>query len=462
MAQLAVDLIRMTARAFCSTEHIIVLEALIHHSTLHDGDLAHVLNMQTKPLRKLCGKLREDGLLSVQTRGERRTDGSGSHHTGPNGQLGKERLVQKDWYYLNYHRAIDSIKWRMWKLNKHVETMGAPLTEKKELACPRCKSQWTAMEAIDKLDPNTGNFECPRCEWPALEDVDEDDTVSENETMKRLIQQLGKIFRLLQDIDGATVPENDFATALSNQKPVYRSDIHPASRTEAVDLPNKNLQDSKGLEVKPEKIAVQLQNDEDVKREAQAAEAQSRKEKEAKQNQLPDWIAKSTVSGDITAVGAKEEKERREREANAAIGKVEDDGEKKPAAGSEQEDVMAAYWAELANHKQQEAADARAEEAEEEEEDDDEDEFEDVYVASDGANGASADTNGTGAGHTTNVGTPQLDSSNATDDERDAKRVKTEHDSASVGANGVKTSLGAAGTPAASDEDDDELEFENV
>ena len=43
------------------------------------------------------------------------------------------------------------------------------------------------------------------------------------------------------------------------------------------------------------------------KRESEASEAQTRREKEARQNALPDWIAKSTVSGDITAVGAKEE-----------------------------------------------------------------------------------------------------------------------------------------------------------
>lgn len=461
MAQLAIDLIRMAARAFCSTEHIIVIEALIYHNTLHDVDLAHVLGMQQKALRKLCGKLREDGLLSMQTRGERRTDGSGSHFAGSHGQLGKERLLQKDWYYLNYHRAIDSIKWRMWQLNKYVESMGASTTEKKELACPQCKSQWTDLEAAHKLDRYTGYYECPKCGYPTLEPVDEDDAVSENETMKRLNQQLSKILHLLQEIDRTMVPENDFATALANQRPVNRSDVHPASRTEAVDLPNKNLQDSKGLEVKPEKIAVQLQNDEDVKREAYAAEEQARKEKEARQNALPDWIAKSTVNGDITAVGAKEEKERREREANAAVGKVEDSGEVKSAAGGEQEDVMAAYWAELANHKEQEAADARAEE-EDEDEEDDADEFEDVYVASNTIPTSDAAL-ANGAGPGTNVSTPQLESSNATDDEREAKRLKTDTISAETTDAAVRADGPImAGTPAASDEDDDELEFENI
>ena len=456
MADLATQLLRTTVRAFYQTEHILVVDALILHSTLSDTDLAYVLGMQVKSLRKICGRLKEDGLLSTQTRAERRTDGTQSYYGGSSQGPGKERLSQKDWYYLNFHRAIDSIKYRMYKLNKHFENLGAPSTEKKDLNCPVCKSQYTDLEALDNIDMATGIFLCRRC-GNELEPVEEDERANENESMKRLNSQLEKIIRLMQQIDLTTVPENDFKTALSKQKSVNRTDANPGQRsTETVDLPNRNLQSTKGLDIKPEKIAVQVQDDEDVKRESQANEAAARREKEARQNALPDWIAKSTVSGDITAVGAKEERLKQERETTTALAKDEDGDEKKPAK-DESEELYNEYWAEL---QKQKAIDAAAAEAEDDEEDDDDDdEFEDVEVGGFGANGSSTHNgNGINGGSNSGAGlnTPNVESSNATDDERETKRTK-------VGSAVQTNGKAAEGTPAVSDADDDDddgIEFE--
>ena len=470
MADLATNLLRTVARAFYTTEHIIVVDALIIHSTLSDKDLAHLLNMQPKALRKLCGRLREDGLLTVQARAERRTDGSQSFYGSSHGQQGKERVTNIDWYYLNFHRAIDSIKYRMHRLSKHVESLGAPTTEKKDLICPRCKSQYTQLEVMDRIDTSTGDFLCRRC-GHSLEPVEEDERVNENESMKRLNSQLEKIIRLLQQIDAATVPENDFQTALSKQRPIVRTDANPGQqRTEVVDLPNRNLQSTKGLEIKPEKIAVQVQDDADVKKENEANEAAARREKEARQNMLPDWIAKSTVSGDITAVGAKQERLRQEREGDAAVVGNDDDGEeKKPAMDGGDEDVMAAYWEAL--EKQQASEAQRAKESDdEEEEDEEEDDFEDVDVGGTRTPNQNGGVANGGKESLSGSHTPALESSSATDDEQDAKRVRIEEPvvaSSSTQPNGETETYGAMDkpaedTPVASDEDEDELEFENV
>ena len=53
--------------------------------------------MPIKSLRKLCGKLRDDGMLSEQIRAARRTDGSASYFGGKDGALGKERMTQHNW-----------------------------------------------------------------------------------------------------------------------------------------------------------------------------------------------------------------------------------------------------------------------------------------------------------------------------------------------------------------------------
>ena len=449
MADLAHLLLRTIARAFYTTEHALVIDALVTHSTLQDNDLALAIGMQIKHMRKVCGRLKEDGLLSVQTRAEKKTDGSGTYYGGRAGQPGKERVTHKEWYYLNFHRAIDSVKYRMYRISKRVESLSAPTTEKKDLACPRCKSQYTELEVMDKIDPGTGYFLCHRCSH-VLDPVDEDERANENQSMKRLNSQLEKILRLMQQIDGTDVPENDFQSALAKHRPVIRTDANPGpQRVEIVDLPGKNMQSTRGLELKPEKIAVQVQDDETVKRESEAEEARLRKEKEARQNALPDWIAKSTVSGDITAIGAKEDQLRREREAHLHP-PTEKDGEEQKATKEGEDDVMAAYWEELAKAQAEEAR--KIKEEEEEDDDEDEDEFEDVDVRS------VTPFVGSRATETSVATTPIVESSNSTDNERETKRIRIEPPEVKV-TSPLKV---AASTPAASEESDDELEFENV
>jgi transcription initiation factor TFIIE subunit alpha len=469
MADLPAHLLRLVARCFYPTDHILVIETLLVHSTLSDQDLAHVLgySANTKSLRRLCGRLKEDGLLSIQQRTERRTDGSGGAFydakAGADGKGGmKERVSHRDWYYLNFHHAIDSIKFRMHKANKTVDAMGAPATEKMDYHCTRCKSSFTEMDALEGFDYTHGGFSCKKCH-NILEPIDHEERASENETQKRFNLQMEPIQKLLIQIDATTVPENNFEEALAKQKPIFRTNVNPASRTEIIDNPNRNLASSKGLALKPEKIAVQVQDDETVKREELAAEQQARREKEARQNALPEWISKSTISGDVTAVGAKEARERAAREAHTGASSgshpqdVEED--KKPDKGDE--DVMNAYWAELAQQREREAV-AQAEDDDEGDEDDDE--FEDVDVSA-AAVSAPAQVNGAKRAIDEAGGNSGVASSSATDDERDVKRAKTKNGLVVNGAstNGDATPVGVIeGTPAASDEDDDELEFQDV
>jgi transcription initiation factor TFIIE subunit alpha len=62
---LASTLIRTVVRAFYETRQILIVDALFIHSVLHAEDLAFLLGMQQKDLRKLCAKLREDRLIAV-------------------------------------------------------------------------------------------------------------------------------------------------------------------------------------------------------------------------------------------------------------------------------------------------------------------------------------------------------------------------------------------------------------
>jgi len=148
---IASTLIRSVARAFYHADpaYIIIIDALIMHSTLRDDDLALLLGTQTKHLRKLCGRLREDGLISVHARAELRE--------------GAQRPFNRDYYFINFHKAIDVIKYRLKVMMRSIEEKYSQTAEeKKEYHCPQCKAEWTQMEVLDSTDEYF-QFICKTC-----------------------------------------------------------------------------------------------------------------------------------------------------------------------------------------------------------------------------------------------------------------------------------------------------------
>merc|ERR1712070_414628 len=170
-----------------------------------------------------------------------------------------------------------------------------------------------------------------------------------------------------------------------------------------------------------------------------------------------------------------EEKERLMREAHQGGALKEEDDEKKPAAGGGEEEMMAAYWAEM-QKAQEEAAKKAAEEEEDEEEEEEEDEFEDVGgISAPATNGSDSMPNGSGAENGNkrpaedDALAPTADGVGGAskDDERSAKRPRVDQEPSSASQENGTGESKADDTPAeasreASDEDDDELEFENV
>ncbi|KAL9077568.1 MAG: hypothetical protein Q9157_003320 [Trypethelium eluteriae] len=286
---LAKTLIRSVARAFYDIEHILVIDALMVHSALNGNDLASCLNMQEKPMRKYAGKLRADGLLHVQTQ-----------------QVKNEtnRVSSRDVFYINFHLAIDAIKYRLYRMTKHIESLSAPgSTERKELVCGRCGNDWTVMEVIDNLDMN-GNYCCHRCQSILqFRANDEAETggpaVAENATIQRLNQQLSPLLSLMQRLDSSTVPENDWETAFSNARPIQRAKEEQGVKNETlVDSQLRVVpQKVKGLETQ-ERVEVSLVGATSAEEEERRRqEERERKEKLRAQNQLPSWHTHSTITG---------------------------------------------------------------------------------------------------------------------------------------------------------------------
>ncbi|KAF3480458.1 transcription initiation factor IIE subunit alpha [Arthroderma uncinatum] len=459
---LAGTLIRMAARAFYETRHILVIDALFIHSVLNAEDLALLLGMQQKDVRKLCGRLREDRLIAVHHRTEMREG-----QTRP-----------REYYYVPLYPVIDAIKYRVSRLTSSIKAQYTPNQERKEYICQRCGAEWTQLEVLSSVGPE--GFECLRCNTK-LSTVDEVEGAGADRTghekNSKLMAQLDSILKLLIQIDSTDIPPNDFDNAWEHKVDVIRNQHTNPTRV-AVAVNKKGSSVVKGVnKTDASALEVNLSSSAERNAEEQAQKA-ARKAATEKQNALPVWHTHSTVSTEATNLPTvKTEPNGTATDAGAATATeedtkvgIKDEEEEKKDQQENMDDTIATYYAEMAREKELEAAESS------DDDDDDDEEFEDVSVTPDGASSGqpgsvglavgtpTVNGNGNGHGHgsslkreldsesgtsgpNTNAGTPITP---ADDEGPAAKKVKVEAEPA------IKKEEDAG-----SDEDEEE-EFEDV
>ncbi|KAJ5084189.1 hypothetical protein NUU61_008768 [Penicillium alfredii] len=353
---LANTLIRSVARAFYETRHILVVDALFLHSVLHAEDLAFLMGMQQKDLRKLCARLREDRLIAVSTRAEIR-DGS-------------TRPVNREYYYIPLHPVIDAIKYKVSKLTSTIKAQYTPSEERKEYICLRCGTEWTELDVLSLVSEE--GFECQNCGaiLERTEDVKGVEGIDRtgHEKNSRLMAQLDSMLKLLKQIDSVEIPPNDFDTAWDHKVDVLRNQsIHPIRA--AIAVPSKQPNIIRGT-MKTDESAIEISlTSTEEKSAAEQAEEVARKAAVEKQNALPVWHTHSTVDADTP--GTTHVKS----EAGVTVKPDLADEDQKPGLDA-LDDKVAAYYAEMEREKALQAQ----EDASSAEEDSDEfdEEFEDV------------------------------------------------------------------------------------
>ncbi|KAL4864452.1 hypothetical protein BDV12DRAFT_176115 [Aspergillus spectabilis] len=353
---LANTLIRTVARAFYETRHILVIDALFIHSVLHAEDLAFLLGMQQKDLRKLCGKLREDRLIAVNTRAEIR-DGS-------------TRPVNREYYYIPLHPVVDAIKYRVSKLTSTIKLQYTPSQERKEYICLRCGAEWTELDVLSLYSDE--GFECQNCGaiLERTEDVKGTEGIDRtgHEKNSKLMAQLDGMLKLLKQIDSVEIPPNDFDTAWDHKIDVVRNQ-HTNPTRAAIVVPSKKQEAVRGnLKTDAGALEISLTSTEE-KSAAEQKEEAARKAALEKQNALPVWHTHSTVSTTAGNVGAvKSEPGLRIKP------ELKEEEDQKPNL-LDLDDKVAAYYAEMEREK---ALQAQEDASSAEDDSDEFDEFEDV------------------------------------------------------------------------------------
>jgi transcription initiation factor IIE alpha subunit len=155
MADLTVHaeaLISAVARAFYDDECIVLIDVLISQKYLRDDDMGQRLNLPPKKLRSTIQFLQEENLVRVEEVDDLAQGGS---------QTTK-------FYYLDYNRAVHSIRLRLYLLRKQLETAELRARSNSYYLCPgyknrRCNGRYTEEEAQQRVDVSTGLFICQEC-----------------------------------------------------------------------------------------------------------------------------------------------------------------------------------------------------------------------------------------------------------------------------------------------------------
>jgi transcription initiation factor TFIIE subunit alpha len=364
MAEKANVLVRSVVRSFYDTDHIVVMDAIINHSCVSLEDLRGVLvatGRSNKDIAKVCGRLREGGLLAVYVHQETRGNAT--------------KASNVEYFFVNQQKAVDATKYRIYTLEEKIRKHARPTTEKKEFSCPRCKSQYTQIEVLDEMDPlgRGSGFLCKKCGavldyHPHNRDAEPDG----DNTLKLFNNQFGHIIKLLRELEDLVVPEITGEQSFLNRRPVPKDSAPLAlAPLPPLDQPKMRPTAVMGVKSGPEKVEITLTTDSEYNAAAQVAETE-RKARLAQQNQLPEWHTHSTVSNEITALGHRESAANQDTAPTAQTFKEETEDQKESDA------MFASFLVALEEEKRRKAL----EEAEEDEDDDDDDddEFEDVDV----------------------------------------------------------------------------------
>ncbi|VDC02579.1 unnamed protein product [Peniophora sp. CBMAI 1063] len=343
-------LVQHTMRAFYEPRFIIAMDQLARHNVIKDEELAGRLGLNTKEVNKIMAVLEKDGLVQVQRQNELKD--------------GAQRSVARQYFYLDFKHFCDVVKWRMAQMRHIIDSKLRNELDNKGYVCPQCKKQYTPLEADRLLDMSRMIFACEVCHHELIDNEDDESVRGSQDRMERFNKQMRFILDGLRKSEEMVMPAFDVSAVIK------------AQYTEAAAAQAANGEPGAGLKIagssgptalETNKIGVMLTVDKDadtVRREREA-EAAARRQ----QNALPAWHLKSTVSGDLTALGIREAESASAHahqdfaemmkgdESLAGLGRVgpaivggqADGGDVKPVISNEpQEDELDQYYASLA------------------------------------------------------------------------------------------------------------------
>ncbi|KAI4522241.1 hypothetical protein K525DRAFT_255783 [Schizophyllum commune Loenen D] len=302
-------LVQYVARTFYEPKHIVLLDLLVRNPVIKDDELAGMMDMKLKDVQKIAADLANASLVKFHRQNELKD--------------GAVRASPKTYYYIDYIHFCNVVKWRVWRMQKRIDSSTRNELDNKGYICTLCSQTYTALEVDKVLDFMSGELICESCKGPVIE-YEGAGAEGGNTRLQRFNQQIHLITSGLRKVDEAGV------------LPAF--DVVAHVKAAHVDTQRGKNEPGAGLRIAGEGgsrtqeaavgVVLAAEGDEAAARAARDAAADARRQ----QNALPAWHLRSTVSGGLTALGIREQ-EREERER----------GERGEADGAKEEDPLSGF-----------------------------------------------------------------------------------------------------------------------
>ncbi|KAJ3404281.1 hypothetical protein HDV05_007271 [Chytridiales sp. JEL 0842] len=188
------ELVQRIARLYYEPKYIIILDLLSKNNSLKDEELSKAMKMQAVDVRKLCVKLRDDGMIRIESKTEEIKE---YRHT---------KKVSRTHCYIDYRYFVAVIKYKMMKMQqaimKEVETKNNNLC----YICNLCQLKYDPLTAMKMIRPEDGMFVCEICNFTLEKEKSMD---IENDLSMKFNTESKPILDLLRETDAQEIPEFD-------------------------------------------------------------------------------------------------------------------------------------------------------------------------------------------------------------------------------------------------------------
>ncbi|KAL0062796.1 hypothetical protein AAF712_010334 [Marasmius tenuissimus] len=277
-------LVQQVSRAFYEPKYTIILDQLARHPVLKDDDLASRMGLQPKELNKVIAVLSNDSLVRVYRQNELKE--------------GAQRAVGKQYYYIDYAHFCNVVKWRIAKMHHKIDSTLRNELDNKGYICLQCKQSYTPLDVDKLMDFMQGILVCEICHAEVVDNENAENVQGSEDRMSRFNHQMRFILGGLKQTESMVLPPFDAAAWIKTNlvlRDAADSNQAGGGLKIAGSGPSSARDDGIGVVISDDK-------DEATKRMERDAQAELKRQ----QNALPTWHLKSTISGDLTALGVKE------------------------------------------------------------------------------------------------------------------------------------------------------------
>ncbi|KAH6917789.1 transcription initiation factor TFIIE alpha subunit [Coprinopsis sp. MPI-PUGE-AT-0042] len=293
-------LVQHVSRAFYEARFTIILDQLSRHPVLKDDELAGRVGLQPKELNKVIAVLANDALVKVFRQNELKE--------------GAQRSVGKQYYYIDYEHFCNVVKWRIARMRHKIDHKLRNEIDNKGYICPQCKQAYTPLEADKLMDFSRGVFACEICQAELIDNENAASVQGSKDRMMRFNHQIRFIREGLQKSETMKLPKFDVAGWVQSNAVAEAEQRQKMNGGPGAAGGGANGVAGHGLKVAgsgpsraEEGVGIIMVregdgDDEEKKRREREKEAEQKRT----QNALPAWHLKSTITGDLTALGIKE------------------------------------------------------------------------------------------------------------------------------------------------------------